>query len=130
MPTTTPTESTNMTTTTRQTDYAALTADLWAAFKADTFDWADGSFQRTREMDAGSIGWPRRYMHTFSVPAHQKTREALVARGLVEAVPDGMFAGTRWRLTASACFAHRADRVANAPSWQAWQARHLAERAV
>ena len=113
----------------RPVDYAALTADLWAAFRADPFDWADGSFQRTREMDAGSGGWPRLYLHTFSVPAHQKTREALVARGLVEAVPDGMFAGTRWRLTASACFAHRADRVADAPSWQAWQARHLAERA-
>ena len=51
------------------TEYTALVADMWAAFGAEPFTWSFGSFSRTREFDAGSLGWPRRFDNRTDTPS-------------------------------------------------------------
>jgi hypothetical protein len=108
------------------TDYTALVADMWAAFGAEPFTWSIGSFSRTREFDAGSLGWPRRYIHTATVAAHPSTRQALIRAGSGEEVAASL--GNVYRLTKRACEEHRFDNRTLTPSWLAWRAVHEAEQ--
>ena len=108
------------------TDYTPLVADMWAAFGAEPFTWSFGSFSRTREFDAGSLGWPRRYIHEATVPCHPSTRQALIRAGSVEEVAASR--GNVYRLTKAACEAHRFDDRTLTPSWLAWKTVHEAER--
>lgn len=106
----------------------AIIADLWSVFGSEPFEYANGGFEKTRELDAGTLGWPRKYLHTFRVVAHQATRESLIRRGFIEAVPSH-HSGTVYRLTKGACETHANDIRSEAPAFQAWQARHETERA-
>lgn len=109
-------------------DYTDIVADLWSAFRADTFDWYTGVFARSRELDAGTFARPRKYTHVFEVLAHQRTRDALIAQGLVEEVTTRGL-GRSYRLTHRACVEHAQDDLALTPAWRAWRTRHETEEA-
>ena len=112
------------------TDFDAIALDCFAAFGANAFSWSSGEFYRYATHDVDSMGWAWEFRHRWAVSAAAGTRDALVRRGLIEALPSHV-GGERFRVALSVMHtegASNCDKRHATPSFKSYlEARAKAE---